>query len=86
MDKSKAKCHNCKNLGHFSRECSQAKKLHSCNSTALVCSQSLMVGSYFDHLWVIDSVASDLIACQKGMFWDFQKIKAERMKLYAGNG
>src|SRR5438309_1359957 len=52
--KTKAKCHRCGEPGHFARDCTKPKKVSFCNSTAYVCSQSLIVGSDSPLLWVVD--------------------------------
>src|SRR5438270_549399 len=84
--KTKAKCHRCGEPGHFARDCTKPKKVSYCNSATLVCSQSLMVGSDSPLLWVVDSGASDHIACNKGLFREFRKIWAGEKKLYVVNG
>src|SRR3954469_15572416 len=84
--KTKAKCHRCGEPSHFARNCIKPKKVSFCNSATFVCSQSLMVGSGSPLLWVVDSCASDHIACNKGLFREFKKIRAGEKKLYVGNG
>ena len=61
-----SQCHKSGEPGRFAREFTKSKNVSYCNSTALVCSLSLMVSPDSLLEWVVDSGASDYIAHNKG--------------------
>ena len=55
----------CGQPDHLAHECTKPKKVSYCDSTAFDCSPSLMVSPDSPLEWVVDSGASDHIACNR---------------------
>ena len=74
-DKFKMRCYNCNKLDHFTRECTELKKVRP-NSTllnyALVTSSILLIESC--PVWTVNSRATDHIARDRDAFIEYRQI------------
>ena len=84
-DKSKLKCYNCGNKGHFAREWTKLKQVWSCsnNSCAYVSSYVMLTKSI--PLWTVDLVATDHITRDEGAYVEFWRISSNTRWIYVGN-
>jgi transposase InsO family protein len=91
---SKMKCYNCNKLGHFTRDCTEPKKvslpldlssIYVCYpSSIFVCSHVFVAKSISD--WIIDTGATRHVARDRAGFVDYRKIPAGTHVVYMGNG
>ena len=87
------KCYNCNQLGHFTHDCTEPKKvslsldlssIYVCYlSSVFVCSHVFVAKSFFD--WIIDTGATRHVARDQAGFVDYRKILARIHVVYMRN-
>ena len=85
-DKSKLKCFNYGNKGHFANECSEPNKInvhttHMCVTNML--SNVLLIESC--PFWIVDSGTTDRITNSRDKFMDFRQVPRRSKWIHVGN-
>ena len=71
-DKSKLKCFNCDNKGHFANECSESKKVNV--QTTHICVTNVLSNVFLiesSPLWIVDLGATNHITKSRDFLWIF---------------
>ena len=85
-DKIKIKCYNFHELGHFSHECTEHKKVSFLNASlgaTYVSNTSLLTKSY--PMWIVDSESTDHMSRERVEFVKFHQISYKSRWIYERN-
>ena len=85
-DMTKMDCYNCSKLDHFTRECTEPKKVQFI-SINLRCNYvtNFVFLTESRPLWTIDSGAIDHITRKRGAFVEYRRISQGTKWIYVGN-